>query len=131
MKVNPDKHKAGNRLKNIIIIADRVLIKPKREEERSRGGLYLPPGIQEKENIRSGYVMKTGPGYALPFPAEDDEPWKNTEEKTRYIPLQAQEGDLAIFLQRGAYEVMVDNEKYFIVPQSNILLLERDEDLFE
>lgn len=131
MKVNPDKHKAGNRLKNIIIIADRVLIKPKREEERSRGGLYLPPGIQEKENIRSGYVMKTGPGYALPFPAEDDEPWKNTEEKTRYIPLQAQEGDLAIFLQRGAYEVMVDNEKYFIVPQANILLLERDEDLFE
>lgn len=131
MKVNPDKHKAGNRLKNIIIIGDRVLIKPKREEERSRGGLYLPPGIQEKENVRSGYIMKTGPGYALPFPAEDDEPWKNTEEKTRYIPLQAQAGDLAIFLQRGAYEVMVDNEKYFIVPQANILLLERDEELFE
>lgn len=131
MKVTPDKQEADNRLKNIIIIADRVLIKPKREEERSRGGLYLPPGIQEKENIRSGYVMKTGPGYALPFPAEDDEPWKNTEEKTRYIPLQAKEGDLAIFLQRGAYEVMIDQEKYFIVPQANILLLERDEELFE
>lgn len=131
MKTTPDKHDAGKRLKNIIIIGDRVLIKPKREEERSRGGLYLPPGIQEKENVRSGYIMKTGPGYALPFPAEDDEPWKNTEEKTRYIPLQAQVGDLAIFLQRGAYEVMVDNEKYFIVPQANILLLERDEDLFD
>lgn len=131
MKDTPDNTKAGNRLRNIIIIGDRVLIKPKREEERSRGGLYLPPGIQEKENVRSGYIMKTGPGYALPFPAEDDEPWKNTEEKTRYIPLQAQEGDLAIFLQRGAYEVMVDNEKYFIVPQSNILLLERDEELFD
>lgn len=131
MKDTPDNTKAGNRLRNIIIIGDRVLIKPKREEERSRGGLYLPPGIQEKENVRSGYIMKTGPGYALPFPAEDDEPWKNTEEKTRYIPLQAQEGDLAIFLQRGAYEVMVDSEKYFIVPQSNILLLERDEELFD
>lgn len=131
MKGTSDKQEAKNRLKNIIIIADRVLIKPKREEERSRGGLYLPPGIQEKENIRSGYIMKTGPGYALPFPAEDDEPWKNTEEKTRYIPLQAKEGDLAIFLQRGAYEVMVDNEKYFIVPQSSILLLERDETLFD
>ena len=75
--------------------------------------------------------MKTGPGYAIPFPAEeDDEPWKEAEEKTRYIPLQAKEGDLAIFLQKGAYEVMIDNERYFVVPQSNILMLEREEDLF-
>lgn len=120
-----------NKLKKIIIIGDRVLIKPKRDDERTASGLYLPPSVQEKEKIRSGYIMKTGPGYAIPFPAEeDDEPWKEAEEKTRYIPLQAKEGDLAIFLQKGAYEVMIDNERYFVVPQSNILMLEREEDLF-
>lgn len=46
--------------------------------------------------------MITGLGYALPFPMEEDEPWKKSEEKIRYIPLQAREGDLAIFLQKEA-----------------------------
>lgn len=120
-----------NKLKKIVIIGDRVLIKPKRDDERTASGLYLPPSVQEKEKIRSGYIMKTGPGYAIPFPAEEeDEPWKESEEKTRYIPLQAREGDLAIFLQKGAYEVMIDNERYFIVPQSSILMLEREDDLY-
>jgi hypothetical protein len=45
--------------------------------------------------------------------------------------LQAKEGDLAIFLQKGAVEVIYENEKYYIVPQYSILLLERDDALFE
>jgi co-chaperonin GroES (HSP10) len=43
--------------------------------------------------------------------------------------LQAREGDLAIFLSGGATEVMYEGEKYFIVPQSAILMLEREDDL--
>jgi co-chaperonin GroES (HSP10) len=46
----------------------------------------------------------------------------------KYVPLQAREGDLAIFLLSGATEVMHGGEKYFIVPQSAILMLERDEE---
>lgn len=122
---------ADNKLKKIVIIGDRVLIKPKKEENRTAKGLYLPPGVQEREKVQSGYIMKTGPGYALPFPTEEEESWKQSEEKTRYIPLQAREGDLAVFLQKEAYEVVIDQEKYLIVPQSSILLLEREEDLFD
>ena len=48
----------------------------------------------------------------------------------KYVPLQVKEGDLAVFLQGGAYEVMYQGEKYFIVPQSSILMIERDENLF-
>lgn len=55
--------------------------------------------------------------------------WKGRDEQVKYLPLQAQEGDLAIFVQKGAIEVMYENEKYFIVPQSSILMLEREEDL--
>ncbi len=120
-----------NKLKKLIIVGDRVLIKPKSQEEKTRGGLFLPPGVQEKEKIQSGYVIKTGPGYPIPLPADDyDEPWKDGDEKIKYIPLQAKEGDLAIFLQKGSYEVVYDEEKYFIVPQHSILMLERDEELF-
>ena len=61
----------------------------------------------------------------------EEEDWKPEEEKVKYVPLQAQEGDLAIFLQKGAFEVMYNNEKYYIVPQASILMLERDEDLFD
>ena len=120
---------ADNKLKKLIVVGDRVLIRPVKESERTESGLYLPPGVQEKEKIQRGYVIKVGPGYPLPMPADEDEIWKGKEEQVKYLPLQAQEGDLAIFWQKGAIEVMYEGEKYFIVPQASILMLEREEDL--
>ncbi|NLN33393.1 MAG: co-chaperone GroES [Flavobacteriaceae bacterium] len=113
---------------NLIIIGDRVLIKPKTETNQTKSGLYLPPGVKEKEEIQSGYVVKTGPGYAVSYD-DMDEPWKMNEEKAKYIPLQVREGDLAIFLLKAAFEIVYQEEKYYIVPQSGILMLERDENL--
>lgn len=120
-----------NKLNKLIVVGDRVLIKPKSLTDKTTSGLYLPSGIQEKEQVRSGYVIKAGPGYPIPFTSDTDEPWKQQDEKIKYIPLQAKAGDLALFLQRDAVEVLYDNEKYFIVPQNSILLLERDEELFD
>ncbi|RKY92188.1 MAG: co-chaperone GroES, partial [Ignavibacteriae bacterium] len=57
-----------------------------------------------------------------------DEPWKETNEPVKYIPLQTKQGDLAIFLKKEAFEIEFEREKYLIVPQSAILLLIRDED---
>ena len=121
-----------NKLKKLIVVGDRVLIKPKSPNDKTKTGLFLPPGVQEKEKIQSGYVIKTGPGYPVPLPGDDiGESWKEVDEKVKYIPLQVKEGDLAIFLQNGAFEVEYDGEKYFIVPQHSILLLERDDELFD
>lgn len=117
-----------NKLKKLIVIGDRVLIRLSKPNEQTASGLYLPPGVQEKEKVQQGYIIKTGPGYAIPLPVEN-EPWKNEEDQVKYIPLQAKEGDLAIFLLSGATEVMYQGEKYFIVPQSAVLMLERDEEL--
>ncbi len=119
---------SDNRFKKLIVIGDRILIKPEKLDERTASGLYLPPGVQEKEKVQQGYVIKTGPGYAIPMPV-DDEPWKSEDEQVKYVPLQAREGDLAIFLLSGATEVMYEGERYFIVPQSAILMLEREEEL--
>ena len=124
MHVTPD-----NRLKKLIVIGDRLLIKPTRPDERTASGLYLPPGVQEKEKVQQGYIIKAGPGYPIPMPMDDQEPWMETEEKTRYVPLQAKEGDLAIFLLNGAHEVVYEGEKYFIVSQGAILMLEREQEL--
>ena len=118
-----------NKLRKLIVVGDRVLIKPGKQNDKTESGLYLPPGVQEKEKIQSGYVIKVGPGYPLPLPADEDDVWKGKEEQIKYLPLQAQEGDRAIFLQKGAIEVMYEGEKYFIVPQASVLMLEREEDL--
>ena len=114
-------------LKKLLVVGDRLLIKPRKLSDKSKGGLYLPPGYKEKEEVLSGYVVKAGPGYPVPAAVEEDEPWKSGENKVKYIPLQAQEGDLALFLQKGAIEIVYDGQKYYIVPQNSVLLLERDE----
>jgi chaperonin GroES len=121
----------SNKLEQVIIVGDRVLIKPKSQKERTKSGLFLPPGVQEKERVQEGYIMKVGPGY--PVAADyglDEEVWQQDgQEEVRYIPLQARPGDLAIYLQRDAIEIIYHEERYFIVPQSAILMLVRDEDL--
>jgi len=117
-------------LRNIdrfIVVGDRVLLKPQEESSRTSSGLYLPAGVAEKERVQSGYVIKIGPGYATSTEVED-EPWKDSANKVKYIPLQAKEGDLAIFLRKEAVEIEFDKEKYLIIPQSAILLLIRNED---
>jgi chaperonin GroES len=113
-------------LNQIIMVGDRILVKKSNPNERTRSGLLLPPGVEEKEDIQSGFVIKVGPGYPIPF-AEEPEEWKKKEETPRFIPLQAQEGDLAVFFQRQASEVEFNKQKYYIVPNSALLMLYRDE----
>lgn len=123
-------------LERFIVVGDRVLIRPEEESDKTSSGLFLPPGVSEKEKIQSGYIIKAGPGYPLAAPPED-EPWKESKDRIKYIPLQAKEGDLAIFLKKEAYEIELaspkdrtEKEKLLIVPQSAILLLIRN-DIFE
>lgn len=114
-------------LQKFIVVGDRVLVRPQEESNRTSSGLYLPAGVAEKERIQGGYVIKVGPGYATAT-ANDDEMWKQSEEQVKYIPLQAKEGDLAIFLRKEAFEIEFEKEKFLIVPNSAILLLIRNDD---
>lgn len=52
-------------------------------------------------------------------------------EEPQYVPLQPKAGDLAVYMQNSAIEIEFNNEKYVIVSQSSILLLVRDDKLFE
>jgi len=115
----------GNR--ELVVVGDRVLIKPDRPEERTEVGLYLPQTAVEKEKVQSGYVVHVGPGIPLPDPtSDDDEPWRTPERRGRYIPVQAEVGDYALFVKKQAIEIKFDNEVYLVVPQGAILVLARD-----
>ena len=109
------------------MVGDKALIIPDSDKDRTEHGLYLPPSVREKERVQSGYVFKVGPGFPVPNPQFiDQEPWSTTpKDPVKYIPLQAEEGDYAIFLRDQAIEIEYDAKKYLIVPQAAILLLIR------
>lgn len=118
-------------LQKLIVIGDRILIKPKIPQAKTKSGLFLPPGVNENEKVQIGYVLKVGPGYPIPSVNDADEPWKKRADEPMYVPLQPKEGDQAVYLQNSAIEIEFNKEKYIIVPQSAILVLLRDDGLFE
>lgn len=118
-------------LEKFIMVGDRVLIKPKSPLDKTKSGLYLPPGVQEKEKIHAGYVLKVGPGYPIPAVSDVDEPWKDKSNEVKYVPLQPKEGDIAIYMQKSGFEIEFKKEKYIIVPHSAILMIIRDDELFK
>ena len=114
--------------KNLIIVGDRVLVEPDEGTDKTSSGLYLPQTVKEKEKVVGGYVVKTGPGYPVHDQNISQEFWAVTEKKDiKYIPLQANEGDYAIFLKESAIEIEFEEKKYLIVPHSAILALVRIE----
>ena len=117
---------AKNNIDKLIVIGDRVLIEPAVATRKTKGGLLLPAGYQEKEEIQTGYIIKVGPGYPLPS-SDEGEAWQPADGEPRYLPLQVRAGDMAIFMLKNAVELKYDGVKYFIVPQSGILMVERDE----
>ncbi len=113
--------------RNIIVVGDKVLVDPDDRMDRTASGLYLPPTVKEKEKVVGGYVVKTGPGYAIPDMVPEESWLSNKQKELKYIPLQAVEGDYAIFLKEAAVEIEFEEKKYLIVPHSAILALVRSD----
>ena len=115
--------------KRLIVVGDRVLIQPEEGEDRTKVGLYLPATAMDSQAVQGGTVVATGPGNAVSAPTElSDEPWKIVSPEPRYVPLQAELGDYAVFFRKAAVEITFEGEHYLVVPQAAILTLVRDED---
>jgi co-chaperonin GroES (HSP10) len=114
--------------KQVLVVGDRVLIRPDTGETKSPAGLYLPPSVVEKQEVRGGMVVEVGPGIPLGSPETSfDEPWKEKTTNVKYIPTQAKIGDYALFLGKASIEIKIENKDYLIVSQSAILILIRDD----
>lgn len=118
--------RVGN--KEIVLINDRVLIRLEKPEERTEAGLYLPQTAVSKAEVQTGRVVAVGPGIPIPVPDVDrDEPWRERTDTGNYIPLQAQVGDLAMFLRDKAIDVKVEGEEYVVVPHAALVVLLRED----
>ena len=117
-------------INKIILIGDHILIKPTTPAQRTESGLFLPQGMHKKQELRTGYVVKVGPGYPIPMIQDDDEPWKDSSDSIKYVPLQPEHGDLAVYQQAGVHEILFNGEEYVICSHRALLMVIRDDDDF-
>ena len=83
-------------------LADRVLIEPKEAETKTASGIFIPDTAKEKP--QQGTVLAVGPG-------KKDE------------PMEVKVGDVDLFGKYAGTEVAVEEKKYLIVKQSDILAI--------
>ena len=83
-------------------LADRVLIQPKEAETKTVSGIYIPETAKEKP--QQGKVIAAGPG-------KKDE------------PMEVKVGDEVLYGKYAGTEVTVEDKKYLIVKQSDVLAI--------
>ena len=84
---------------------DRVVVRRVVEEERSKGGLFIPE--QAKEKPAQGEVLAVGKGRRL--------------ESGELIALETAVGDKVLFGKYSGTEVELDGEKLLILREDEIL----------
>ena len=90
-------------------LADRVVLKQKEAEEKTKSGIYLASTAQEKPELYE--VVEVGPGGVV----------GDTK-----IEMVVKEGDHVLYSKYGAMEVKYDGEEYLIMRQNDILAIIKD-----
>ncbi len=83
---------------------DRVLLEIEESEKETKGGILLPTAAQEKSQIAK--VIATGKGGEL---------------DGKKIEMQVEKGDRVLYSKYSGTEVTVEEKKYVIVRQADIL----------
>lgn len=83
-------------------LADRVVVEPQEAQAKTAAGIYIPDTAKEKP--QQGKVVAVGPG-------KKDE------------PMEVKVGDIVLYGKYSGTEVTVEEKKYLIVKQSDILAI--------
>ena len=89
---------------NIVPIFDRVVLLPKDNEQSTKSGIILPTASQEKSQIAT--VVAVGKGGLI---------------DGKEVEMQVSVGDDVIYSKYAGTEFNVDEKKYIIVRQTDIL----------
>ncbi len=88
-------------------LGDRLLVKPKPSEEKTKSGIVLPDSAKEKP--QEGKVIAVGAG------AIDDNGKK--------IPMEVKVGDVVLYSKYSGTEVKIDGEEHLIIKESDVLAI--------
>jgi chaperonin GroES len=87
-------------------LADRVIVEPLEQDEKTASGLLLPETA--KERPQEGIAVAVGPGR-----------WD--EDGKKRIEMQVAVGDKIIFAKYSGSEIKLDTKKYLIMSEKDIL----------
>lgn len=87
---------------------DNVVVKPSSTEEMTKSGIVLPE-TASKERPERGEVIAVGPGKTL--------------ENGKTNPLNVKVGDKVMFKKYSTDEIKIDDEKFLLVNESDILAI--------
>ena len=88
-------------------LADRVVVEPTEQEEMTSSGIYVPETA--KERPQKGKVMAAGPG--------------RKDEDGKLIPMDVAVGDQVLYTRYAGTEVKLEEKKYLILKESDILAI--------
>ncbi|MBN1457942.1 MAG: co-chaperone GroES, partial [Armatimonadetes bacterium] len=86
-------------------LGDRIVVKPGKEEEVTKGGILLPDSAKRKP--REGEVLAVGPGKLL--------------ENGERAPVEVSVGDVVVYTEYGGTTVEIGEEEYVILDEGSVL----------
>ncbi len=86
-------------------LQDRVIVKRIQEEEKTKGGLFIPDTAKEKP--QEGKVVAVGKGKA--------------NEDGKVFPLDVKVNDRILFGKYSGSEITIDGEEHLIMREEDIL----------
>ena len=93
---------------NIKPLSNNLFIEPIDEEKTTKSGIVLPE-TAEKEKPIKGKVIAVGSG--------------KLNEKGERIPMSIKVGDIVLFKKYGPDEIEIDNKKYLVGNEDDILAI--------
>ena len=97
---------------NLKPLGDRVIVEPIEKEEMTPTGIYVPETAKEKP--QEGTVLAAGNG-------------RLNEETGKRTPMEVTVGDRVIYQKYAGTEVKIDNKKYLILSEKDILAVVQTE----
>ena len=86
-------------------IGDRVLVEHLEEKEQVRGGIIIPDSAKEKPQEAKVIAIGTG----------------KKDEEGKVLPFEVKVGDRVLISKYGGTEVKIEEKKYTIVREDDIL----------
>jgi len=86
-------------------VQDRIVVRRVAEEQKNKGGLYIPDTAKEKP--AEGEVVAVGPG--------------KPNEKGVVRPLEVKKGDRVLFGKYSGNEIKLDGEEHIILREDEVL----------
>jgi len=86
-------------------LADRLVVEPTEREDVTASGIYVPETA--KERPQEGKVIAVGPG--------------RKDEDGKRIAMDVAEGDRVLYARYGGTEVKLEDKKYLILKESDVL----------